>query len=197
MAQRVLDETDERYPIFRGTLPSDITFLGFNLSLDDARGGTPQSPEGFFFVFQQQPSEPRFGLEPNEDATPIAHWAELAWTNFDLRWRERRRRWWRFSSCPISAIPPVERQSHNSPWRLSSQVFSDRGAECETAGLPELELKPVRVSHSTRWRKSRLPDYSPDDPNNNWGVNSAQTAYILLRLPFRILIHADLMLPPS
>jgi hypothetical protein len=27
-------------------------------------------------------------------------------------------------------------------------------------------------------------------------VNSAQTAYILLRLPFRILIHADLMLPP-
>jgi hypothetical protein len=36
---------------------------------------------------------------------------------------------------------------------------------------------------------------NPDDPANNWGVNSAQTAYILLRLPFRILIHADLMLP--
>ena len=38
---------------------------------------------------------------------------------------------------------------------------------------------------------------NPDDTNNQWGVNSAQTAYILLRLPFRILIHADLMLPPS
>ena len=36
---------------------------------------------------------------------------------------------------------------------------------------------------------------NPDDPANKWGVNSAQTAYILLRLPFRILIHADLMLP--
>ena len=48
---RVLDETDERYPIFRGTLPPDITFLGFNLSLDDARGGTPQSPKVSFLSF--------------------------------------------------------------------------------------------------------------------------------------------------
>src|SRR5262249_1153852 len=71
--QRVLDETDERYPIFRGTLPDDITFLGFNLSRDDARGATPASPEGFFFVFQEQPSEPRFGLEPTERANPTTH----------------------------------------------------------------------------------------------------------------------------
>ena len=35
---------------------------------------------------------------------------------------------------------------------------------------------------------------NPDDPHNNWGVNSAQTAYILLRAPFRILKHAELML---
>ena len=38
---------------------------------------------------------------------------------------------------------------------------------------------------------------NPDDAQNHWGVNAAQTAYILLRLPFRILIHADLMLPAS
>ena len=73
---------DERYPIFRGTLPPDITFLGFNLSLDDARGGTPTAPEGFFFVFQEQPSEPRFGLEPNEQENPTTNWSDLAWTNF-------------------------------------------------------------------------------------------------------------------
>src|ERR1019366_6253506 len=30
---RVLDETDERHPIFRGTLAPDITFFGFNLSV--------------------------------------------------------------------------------------------------------------------------------------------------------------------
>ena len=65
-----IDETDERYPIFSGQLSTDITFLGFNLGLDDARGGTASSPDGFFFVFQEQPSEPRFGLEPTERANP-------------------------------------------------------------------------------------------------------------------------------
>jgi hypothetical protein len=70
------------YPIFRGTLPSDMTFLGFNLSVDDARGGTPTSPEGFFFVFQEQPSDPRFGLEPTERANPTTTWSDIAWTNF-------------------------------------------------------------------------------------------------------------------
>src|SRR5262249_1812036 len=41
--KRVLDDTDERYPIFRGTLSPDMTFFGFNLSKADARGGTPDS----------------------------------------------------------------------------------------------------------------------------------------------------------
>ena len=50
--------------IFRGTLSPDITFLGFNITAADARGGTNNSPDGYFFVFQEQPSEPRFGLEP-------------------------------------------------------------------------------------------------------------------------------------
>jgi hypothetical protein len=56
-------------------------------------------------------------------------------------------------------------------------------------------LNPVRVSIPANGGDPSDPDYSPDDAKNNWGVNSAQTAYILLRLPFRILIHADLMLP--
>jgi hypothetical protein len=37
-----------------------------------------------------------------------------------------------------------------------------------------------------------------DDPNdaaNQWGVDAAQTAYIALRMPFRISIHADLLVP--
>jgi hypothetical protein len=195
---RVLDETDERYPIFRGTLPTDITFLGFNLSLDDARGGTAQSPEGFFFVFQQQPSEPRFGLEPNEDANPIAHWAELAWTNFGT-----------ISGGggnggggggAVFKLPNLGNTTRgktiaSAPWRLSSQVFSLVLGGVKLPDFLSSKLKPVRVSIPPGGGNPALPDYTPDDPNNDWGVNSAQTAYILLRLPFRILIHADLMLP--
>jgi hypothetical protein len=191
---RVLDESDERYPIFRGTLPTDITFLGFNLSLDDARGGTHDSPEGFFFVFQQQPSEPRFGLEPNEDATPIAHWAELAWTNFASAQGGGG------NGGGVFKLPNLGNTTRGttiarSPWRLSAQVFSLVLQNVKVPDFLSSTLKPIRVSIPPGGGNPALPDYTPDDPNNDWGVNSAQTAYILLRLPFRILIHADLMLP--
>jgi hypothetical protein len=192
---RVLDETDERYPIFRGVLPTDMTFLGFNLSLADARGGTPQSPEGFFFVFQEQPSEPRFGLEPHEDpvATPVAHWADLAWTNFSSGDARGGGSVFKFPNLGTTTRGEI---IANSPWRLSSQVFSIVLANNSVPDFLTSSLKPVRVSLAPGGGNPADPDYSPDDPKNQWGVNSAQTAYILLRLPFRILIHADLMLPP-
>ena len=75
-----------------------------------------------------------------------------------------------------------------APWRLASQVF---GLVVSGTSVPDFlspGLTPVRTAI--------VADPSdPNDPANQWGVNSAQTAYILLRLPFRILIHADNMLP--
>ena len=181
---RVLDETDERYPIFRGTIPTDITFLGFNLSVDDARGGTPQSPEGFFFVFQQQPSEPRFGLEPTADANPVKHWSDLAWTNFATGGVA--------PNVTPTAVSRADKNSviRNSPWRLASRMVS---LVSTTVTLPN-SLSPESAPGGIAITNDAE---NPDDTKNKWGVNSAQTAYILLRLPFRILIHADLMLPSS
>ena len=177
---RVLDPTDERYPLFRGTLPNDITFIGFNLSVDDARGGTAASPEGFFFVFQQQPTEPRFGLEPTERGNPTTTWSDLAWTNF--------------GGAPGFQIParggvtPRGLTFQQAPWRLASQVFSLVLGGTSVPDFIRPDLQPDRIAIAAD------PD-NPDDPNNKWGVNAAQTAYILLRAPFRVLIHADLMLP--
>jgi len=77
--KRIRDDVDQRYPIFRGTLPGDITFLGFNLGIADARGGTTASPDGFFFVFQQPPAEPRFGLEPMGTQVLLRVGRKLSW----------------------------------------------------------------------------------------------------------------------
>jgi len=179
--QRVLDDTDERYPIFRGTLPNDITFLGFNLSEADAKGGTAESPEGFFFVFQQQPSEPRFGLEPVEDASPITHWSDLAWTNFGGGGGTP-------FKLPDLGLTTRAKTIKASPWRLASQVFNLVVTGTSVPNQLKPGLMPTRVGIAADAE-------NPNDPANQWGVNSAQTAYILLRMPFRILIHADLMLP--
>lgn len=40
------------------------------------------------------------------------------------------------------------------------------------------------------------PD-NPGDPDNHWGQDAAQTAFILLRRPVRVAVHAHTMLPPK
>jgi hypothetical protein len=59
----------EVHPEFQGSLRPDVVFFGFRLTKKIARGEkTPSSP-GFFFVIQEHPAEPRFGVEANDTST--------------------------------------------------------------------------------------------------------------------------------
>ena len=74
----------ELHPLFQGTMKPDITFLGFDLTEEEARGTTdPADPPGWFFVIQQQPTEPRFGLDEatgfGGDPGELGDWNELSW----------------------------------------------------------------------------------------------------------------------
>lgn len=77
--------TQELHPLFRGTMQPDVTFFGFDLKAADALGtNTPGSPDqGWFFVFQEQPAEPRFGLDVAGTALGGAptKWSDLAWSH--------------------------------------------------------------------------------------------------------------------
>jgi hypothetical protein len=73
--------TRELQPLFRGGLDPDLVFVGFTLTVHEARGGDPPSGSaGWYFVLQEQPTEPRFGLDL-EAAGALASWADLAWTH--------------------------------------------------------------------------------------------------------------------
>jgi hypothetical protein len=54
-------------PIFRGSLRPDVTFFGFNLTPRQAIGAEDPTDtavdQGWFFVLEEQPAEPRFGLD--------------------------------------------------------------------------------------------------------------------------------------
>jgi hypothetical protein len=73
---------DERHPVFRGTLQPDVTFVGFDLTSDEVI-----ADPGWFFVLQQQPSEPRFGLdeapylEGKTEVPPLLTWNDLNWAH--------------------------------------------------------------------------------------------------------------------
>lgn len=71
------DPGDELHPLFRGTIKPDVTFLGFALTREKAR-----DDPGWFFVIQQQPTEPRFGLDAADFGKPLpdlATWDDLSW----------------------------------------------------------------------------------------------------------------------
>jgi hypothetical protein len=70
----------EKHPLFRGTLEPDVTFLGFDLTQTEAVAGA-----GWYFVIQQQPTEPRFGLDVADFTTPPQPPALITWN--DLSWR--------------------------------------------------------------------------------------------------------------
>ncbi len=76
---------EERYPLFRGTLEPDVTFVGFDLEEDEARGDPePENGRpGWFLVIQQQPTEPRFGLDEAagfaDTLAPVDSWDNLSW----------------------------------------------------------------------------------------------------------------------
>jgi len=71
------DPAVESHPIFRGTLKPDVTFLGFALTDKEAI-----ADPGWFFVIQEQPTEPRFGMDVANFSKPLpdlATWNDLSW----------------------------------------------------------------------------------------------------------------------
>ena len=56
---------DETYPFFQGSFKPDIRFFGFSVTEQALLGNGTQSSPGYFFVIQEHPTEPRFGLDAN------------------------------------------------------------------------------------------------------------------------------------
>ncbi|WP_329254693.1 hypothetical protein [Streptomyces canus] len=73
---------EEKFPVFEGRLDPDISFFGFDLLPKQARGDTdPESDQGWYFVLQEQPTEPVFGLDADDGryaALPTS-WNDLSW----------------------------------------------------------------------------------------------------------------------
>jgi hypothetical protein len=81
---RVEDSSRARKePRFRGRIADGLTFLGFDLTSAQARGSTNvhQDP-GWFFVFEEPPAAPRFGLDVGtrtQAGNVPRFWKNVAW----------------------------------------------------------------------------------------------------------------------
>jgi hypothetical protein len=76
------------FPMFRAEVEPDIRFFGFDLTPDAAKGAdNPQKPTddcGYYFIIQQVPGEPRFGMdvEFDPDLPNKVTWDDLSWDKF-------------------------------------------------------------------------------------------------------------------
>lgn len=130
---RILTDT-RQYPLFRGQIGADITFFGFDI--DDPQGSSDPAAgkPGWYFVLEEHPTEPRFGLEPEKRSVQSGAWNDLSWQEVTLTG----------AFLDVSPAPaPAQRESVT------------------------------------------------------WGANAASMAYILLRQPVRVALHAQALLGPK
>ena len=70
-----------RSPLYEAKADPDISFLGFDLTIPEVKGGSGEQPNddpGWFFVLKERPGDPRFGLEL-EHSGPLEVFDELTW----------------------------------------------------------------------------------------------------------------------
>ena len=118
--------TEEKLPLFRGRIDPDITFLGFDLTEAAARGEA--NDPGWFFVIQEQPTAPRFGLD--EERNPLDTWNDLAWSDLTTP---------PGSHVLLSATPPAIPNPGGLSWGLNG---------AHMAGV--LRQRPVRIAIHAR-----------------------------------------------
>jgi hypothetical protein len=94
------DPDSEQHPAFRGSLPPDVTFVGFDLTAQQVVGGDGAGA-GYFIVIQEQPTEPRFGLDSEFVAAGTTHLNAAAGAPAGLPLRNLQ---WRQNSAHMAGI---------------------------------------------------------------------------------------------
>jgi hypothetical protein len=70
-----------RTPLYEAKVDPDITFIGFDLTAKEVKGGSGRGTDiapGWFFIIKERPGEPRFGLDIARDGD-LNVWNDLAW----------------------------------------------------------------------------------------------------------------------
>jgi hypothetical protein len=87
-------DAELKFPMFRAEVDPDVRLFGFDLTAAQARGTEaaldfPNDSRGWFFVIQEVPGEPRFGMDlayappRDENGQPKPNtWNDLAWNVF-------------------------------------------------------------------------------------------------------------------
>ncbi len=113
-----------RTPLYRAQVEPDITFFGFKLDIDQAKGdGDPEVPDaenaGWFFVIKERPGEPRFGFDIPKENVELSSKSNLE----------------RYLMVGSFTRPGRDRRGQSCPNDFSSRQRSPRHPRSQRTGL--------------------------------------------------------------
>jgi hypothetical protein len=137
--------TAECHPVFSGQLEPDVAFFGFELNPDSVRGS--DTDPGWFFVLQEQPSEPDFGLDAADGPMgqqKVECWDKLSWGHLAGTPED----WDKLAYIDLdTALPDTAKADltvNNVAWHVK---VGQGGTTANAAALAYITLqKPVRVA---------------------------------------------------
>jgi hypothetical protein len=89
-------------PVMKGHLGKDITYIGFNI--------LPDSMQNFFFILEEQMTEPRFGFdEPDNDCQNGPSWLDVDWSEVGVNSGQY------FGSANLKQAPPAKGNQWQHP----------------------------------------------------------------------------------
>jgi hypothetical protein len=138
------DATKRQFPVMRIDPAPGVTFLGFSLSPSPARPPAPgERPAGWFFVFEEHPTETRFGLDVSRKQGGLESWRELAWKIEGTEAGDVN-----IVNGYISTAPPDPKLADNAPAPDRDKRWGKNGAH-----MAYITLRPAYrfLVHSSIW----------------------------------------------
>ncbi len=114
------DKSERLMPIFQAKIDPEIAFFGFPITAEEARGSA--TAPGWFFMVQERPGEPRFGLDlPAEEEKTAGRPAIKSWN--DLSWEDVKTDesgYLLLRESAFSPLPPEKDSEQQYRWNYNS-----------------------------------------------------------------------------
>ncbi len=134
-AEDIIGGIVRQFPVFKGTLPADLTFFGFAFDQDEAMTGG--AGQGKAFVIEERVTDARFGLDmPADPPVDLETWNDLSWSHVGFGVAEGTQRFGAYLDYAWGGAVTPSGQN-DQPWNLDSSAAKTARITCQ---------KPVRIA---------------------------------------------------
>jgi len=140
--ENIIGDSKREFPVFKATLPTDLTFFGFAFEKEDAISGGRGL--GKMFVIEEMVTDARFGMDlPMDPISDLHTWDDLSWAHFGFGVTEADQYFGDYADNVLQDDLVPDNPAQNAPPLLSQDTSSAARAWITFQ-------KPVRIAVHAR-----------------------------------------------